>query len=113
LNTDSGDSVDTVEDLGKSFFRLLDSIGKYKIDRKKSSIHITRERAFVGLHPTKSYLGINVVLDRAQAAPPASKVEKVSANRFHHFYKITSTKELNRSFAQLLREAYDLARPKE
>ena len=104
--------MNTVEDLGKSFFRLLDSIGRYKIERKKESIHITRNRAFVGLHPMKSYLGINVVLDRAQAAPPASKVEKVSANRFHHYYKITSKRELNGSFARLLREAYDLAQPK-
>jgi hypothetical protein len=103
--------MDTVEDLGKSFFRLLDTIGRYKIERKSRSIHITRKRAFVGLHPTKSYLGINVVLDRAQAAPPASKVEKVSANRFHHFYKITSRKELNKSFVRLLHEAYDLAQP--
>ena len=103
--------MNTVEDLGKSFFRLLDSIGKYKIERKESSIHITCGRVFVGLRPAKSYLGINVVLDRAQAAPPASKVEKISANRFHHYYKITSTRELNKSFARLLREAYDLARP--
>ena len=104
--------MDSVEDLGKSFFRLLDSVGTYRIERKKGSIHITRERTFIGLHPMKSYLGINVVLDRAQAAPPASKVEKVSTNRFHHYYRITSKRELNRSFARLLREAYNLARPK-
>ena len=104
--------MDAIEDLGKSFLQLLDSIGKYNVERKKSSIHITRGRAFVGIHPKKSYLGINVVLDRAQAAPPASRVEKVSANRFHHYYKITSKKELNRSFAQLLQEAYDLAQSK-
>ena len=104
--------MDALEDLGKSLFRLLDSIGRYKVERKKNSIHITRGRAFVGLDPKKSYLGINVVLDRAHAAPPASKVEKVSANRFHHYYKITSKKELNKSFAQLLQEAYDLAQLK-
>ena len=105
--------MDTVEDLVKSLLHLLDSIGKYKVERKKSSIHITRERAFVGIHPKKSYLGINVVLDRAHASPPASKVEKVSAKRFHHYYKIASKKELNKSFARLLQEAYDLAQPKE
>ena len=104
--------MDALEDLGRSFFRLLDSIGRYKIERKKSSIHITRGRAFVGIHPKKSYLGINVVLDRARTAPPASKVERVSANRFHHYYKITSKKELNKSFARLLQEAYDLAQVK-
>lgn len=101
--------MDTVQELSKSFFRLLDSVGTYKIERKKSSIHITRGRAFLGLHPMKSYLGINVVLDRAEAAPSADKVEKISTHRFHHYYKITNKKELNGSFARLLREVYELA----
>ena len=104
--------MDTVEDLGRSLFSLLDTIGKYNVERKKSSIHITRERAFIGLHPKKSYLGVNIVLDHAEASPAASKVEKISAKRFHHYYKITSRKELNKSFSRLLREAYDLAQPK-
>jgi len=104
--------MDTVEELGRSLLSLLDAIGKYNVERKKSSIHITRERAFVGLHPKKSYLGVNIVLDHAQASPRASKVEKVSAKRFHHYYKIVSTKELNKPFARLLQEAYDLAQPK-
>jgi len=104
--------MNTVEDLERSFFALLDAIGKYNLERKKSSIHITRERAFVGLHPKKSYLGVNIVLDHAHASPAASKVEKVSAKRFHHYYKIVSKRELNKSFSRLLQEAYDLAQPK-
>jgi hypothetical protein len=105
--------MDTVDDLRKSFLELLDSIGKYKAEQKKDSVHIVRERAFVGIHPKKSYLRINVVLNRPQASPPASKVEKVSASRFHHYYKITSKKELNKAFARVLKDAYDLAQPRE
>lgn len=102
----------TIDDLQAILMQLLSSIGEYKMEQKKESIHIVRERAFLGIHPKKSYLGVNVVLDRSKAVPAASKVEQVSARRFHHFYKITDRRELNRSFAHLLKEAYDLAKPK-
>jgi len=101
--------MDTVDDLQAALMQLLRSIGPYKGERKKASIHIVQGRAFVGIHPKKSYLGVNIVLDYAKAVPSANKVERVSANRFHHFYKITEKRELNKSFSRLLKEAYDLA----
>lgn len=105
--------MDTVDDLQKALMKILDTFGTYKIEQRKSSIHVVRERAFIGIHPKKSYPGVNVVLDRSKASPPASKVGRVSANRFHHYYKITSKQQLDSSFTRLLKEAYDLAQPKE
>ena len=104
--------MNTVPDLKGYLLKLLGSIGKYRIEQKKESIHIVRERAFLGVHPKKSYLGVSVVLNRSRATPSASKVEQVSANRFHHFYKITDNRELNKAFTLLLKEAYNLAEPK-
>jgi hypothetical protein len=101
-----------IDDLQTALMQLLRSIGKYKIEEKKESIHIVRERAFLGIHPKKSYLGVNVVLNHSNAVPVASKIEQVSANRFHHFYKITDKRDLNKAFALLLKEAYDLGGPK-
>ncbi len=104
--------MDSTEHLMKMLYGFLDKIGEYKIEQKKTSIHITNGRAFIGLHPKKSYLGVNIVLNRPKASPAADKVEQVSANRFHHFYKITGTKEMNKSFVNLLSEAYDLTQKK-
>lgn len=104
--------MENVEDLQTELMQLLDSIGKYTVEEKKDSLHIVRDRAFLGVHPKKSYLGINVVLNRINASPTADKVERVSANRYHHFYKITEKRQLNKSFAKLLSEAYNLAEPK-
>ena len=100
--------MDSIELLKKTLFEFLDTIGEYKTEQKKSSIHITNGRAFIGLHPRKSYLGINIVLSHPKVSPAADKVEQVSSNRFHHFYKISSAKEMNKSFFYLLKEAYDL-----
>jgi Domain of unknown function (DUF5655) len=104
--------VDTIASLHQTLMALLDAIGKYKTEPKKDSIHVVRDRAFVGIHPKKSYLGVNVVLNRSKASPAADKVEQVSANRFHHYYKLADKQALNQSFVCLLKEAYDLAGPK-
>ena len=107
------EQMDTIDNLQQELMKLLDSFGTYTTEQKKNSIHVVRERAFVGVHPKKSYLGVNVVLNRSKALPPASKVDQISANRFHHYYKITSKQQLGSSFTELLKEAYDLAQPKE
>ena len=85
---------------------FLKHIGPYKGEVKKTSIHLTNTRAFAGVHPKKSYLGINLVLSRVKTEPPADKVEQVSKNRFHHFFQITSTTQMGRGFKALLKEAY-------
>jgi len=101
--------MDTIVDLQVELMKLLSSLGTYTTEQKKSSMHVVHNRAFVGIHPKKSYLGVNVVLDRSRATPPAAKVDRVSANRFHHYYKITSRQQLSESFVRLLKQAYDLA----
>ena len=101
--------MNTVDELQTALMRLLDSIGSYTVERKKESIHVVRKRAFVGIHPKKSYLGVNIVLDRPTSLPAADKVERVSANRFHHYFKITKVQQLNRSFSRLLKQAFDQA----
>ena len=104
--------MNNVDGLKKALIGILDSIGPYEAEPKKESIHIVRDRAFVGIHPKKSYLGVNIVLGRLKASPVASRVDQVSANRFHHYFKITDRQQLSKPFARLLKEAYDLAQPK-
>ena len=85
---------------------MLKSIGPYKVEVKKTSIHLVNGKAFAGVHPKKSYLGINLVLSRPRTDPPAHKVDQVSKNRFHHFFQVTSTSQMGKEFRALLTEAY-------
>ena len=100
------------EELQKTLMSLLEKIGEHTVEPKKESIHVVHGRAFVGIHPQKSYLGVNVVLDKRKVLPKADKVEQVSLNRFHHFFKIKSERQMDRAFVRLLREAYDLTEVK-
>jgi hypothetical protein len=106
-------AMNAIDELQQSLMKMLNSIGKYKTEQKKESVHVLRERAFLGIHPKKSYLGLNLVLNHDKTSPPADKVEQVSANRYHHCFKITETKQLSGAFGKLLKEAYDFAEPKE
>jgi hypothetical protein len=100
--------MNTTEELHKELLFLLKKIGKFEVELKKESIHVIHGRAFVGIHPKKSYLGVNLVLDKSETSPRADKVEKVSANRFHHYFRIESKQQMNTSFVRLLKEAYNL-----
>ena len=106
-------AVDTIEELYTELLSLLKKIGTFKIERKKESIHLVHGRAFIGVHPKKSYLGVNVVLEKGSASLKADRVEQVSSHRFHHFFKITSKRQMNRPFIRLLHEAYNLTNLKE
>jgi Domain of unknown function (DUF5655) len=100
--------MNTTEELHTQLPALLKKIGKFDVELKKESIHVVHGGAFVGIHPKKSYLRVNLVLDKRETSPRADKVEKVSANRFHHLFKIESKQQMNKSFARLLKEAYNL-----
>jgi len=84
----------------------LKNIGHFKAEVKKTSIHLVNTRSFAGVHPKKSYLGVNLVLSRARTNPPAHKVDQVSNNRFHHFFQITSASQMGKGFKMLIKEAY-------
>ena len=105
--------METTEELYTELLSLLKTIGKFETEQKKESVHIVRGRAFVGVHPKKSYLGVNIVLEKGKTSLKADKIEQVSSHRFHHFFKITSKRQMNRSFVRLLHEAYHLTNLKE
>ena len=87
---------------------IMEDIGPRRAEVKKTSIHLVHATAFAGIHPKKSYLGVNLVLSRPGTVPAADKVEQVSKNRFHHFFKISSASQMGKSFKSLVKEAYDL-----
>ena len=74
-------------ELYNKLLRMIKGIGPYKAEVKKASIHLVNARAFAGIHPKKSYLGVNLVLSRARANPMADKVAQVSKNRFHNSFR--------------------------
>jgi len=60
---------------------LLDAlrdVGPFQEEVKKTSIHLVRDSAFLGVHPRKTHLLVTVKSDRAIESPRVFKAEQVS-----------------------------------
>lgn len=95
----------------KIYDRLVEQcliFGPVKVESKQTSIHLVNRSAFAGVHTRKGYLNLEVVLSRRLSSSRADKIEQVSANRYHHRFKLVSDKEIDRELVGWLHEAYDL-----
>lgn len=91
-----------------SLVGVLDDFGPFVVEEKKSSLHIVAGKAaFLGVHPRKDGLRINLVLARPLEGDRIAKCERVSANRFHNEVNVRKAAEIDETLTGWLREAYD------
>lgn len=92
----------------RAFERLLpvlDGLGPYRVEEKKSSLHVVAGKAaFLGVHPRKDGLRLNLVL--ARALDGAVKAEQVSARRFHNEIDLAGDVSVSPELEAWLKEAY-------
>ncbi len=62
-------------------------------------------RAFLGVHPRRGALRVNVVLQRALTSRRVDKVEQVSRGRFHNEVLLTVPDDLDEEFGGWVAEA--------
>ena len=86
----------------------LKQIGPLIIEPKKTSIHIKAKSAFVGIHPRKDYLIVNIVSDKPIVNNRIFKVEQVSKTRFHNHIKIPLEQDIDRELIGWFKQAYSL-----
>lgn len=91
--------------------KLLEELNKFadiEVEVKKTSLHISHGRAFIGVHPRKDGLLINIVTDSPLQSPRLKRSEKVSANRFHNEIIFGAVDELDEEVINWLKRAYAL-----
>ena len=87
----------------------LNEIGPIEQDPKKTSIHINRKLALVGVETRKDYLLLTIKADHKIDHPRIEKLEQISAHRFYHKVRITSLKDYDAELKAWLNDAYRLA----
>ena len=95
----------------KTYYHLihkLQAFGPVKIEPKKTSIHLGNRFGFAGVYTRKEYINLEVHLNYKLDSPRVTKVEKASANRYHHTIRLNNQKEVDRELLTWLREAYEL-----
>ena len=83
-------------------------IGEHEIEEKLTSIHIVHGRAFLGVHPRKGALLVNIVLDHPLDTARLHRTEQVSASRWHHEILLHSPAELDAELVGWITGAYAL-----
>jgi hypothetical protein len=101
-----GKSSKDVIDMYSKIKKILNDFGSITYEVKKSSVHCVKNVAFVGLHPKKAVLDLNIVLNRSLNGAFNSKTEQVSKNRFHNEIRIINPRQINAGLIKVLKESY-------
>lgn len=99
----------TVRAVYDQLVSLLRTFGPIEEDPKKTSIHLNRRSALAGVETRKDYLLLNIKSDHPIKSPRVLKAEQVSAKRFHHKVRISSSNDLDEELKEWLEEAYVLS----
>ena len=89
--------------------KTLGNFGPIEQDPKKTSIHINRNSALVGVETRKDCLLLTIKADHKINSPRIEKFEQISARRFYHKVRIKSLKDLDAELEGWLKDAYRLA----
>ncbi len=85
------------------------TIGPFRVDPKKTSIHLTRKSAFAGVATRKDALVLTIKSPSDIPSPRIFKREQASANRWHLEIRLESPKEIDRELKAWLKDAMALS----
>jgi hypothetical protein len=87
---------------------LLERVGSYQVENKRTSLHLTHGRAFLGVHPRAAGLLLTVVTTGPITSPRVRKTEQVSTNRFHNEVLLSAPTDIDDELTGWITEAYRL-----
>jgi hypothetical protein len=108
----TGDAIARADPgLQRVYARLLkaaQTLGPVIEERGERSVLLRSRGGFLGVHPKRDCLDLQIVTAHAIRAARVTKVDAVSARRFHVHVQVATEKEVDGQLLEWLREAYDL-----
>ncbi len=86
----------------------LEGVGAFKTEVKKTSLHLVRERAFLGVHPRATGLLLNIVTSSPIKSDRIHKADQVSRNRCHNEVRIDDVDQIDDELVNWIGDAYRL-----
>jgi hypothetical protein len=88
-------------------FQQVSGMADVAAEVKKESVHVTAGKAaFLGLHPRKAGIRLNIVLARRLEGPRIVKSEQTSKERFHNEIEMDGSTPIDAELAGWIEEAY-------
>ncbi len=107
-----GDAIARADpELQRVYARLLKAVqglGPVVEERGERSVLLRSRGGFLGVHPKRDCLDLQIVTDHVIPAPRVTKVDPVSARRFHVHVRLANETEIDGQLLGWLRDAYDL-----
>jgi len=100
--------VDSNNPLYQELLTRLKPLGPFQEEIKKTSIHLVRKSAFLGVHPRKQGMVLTVKAAGPIENDRVMKAEQVSKSRWHIDIKIASAHDLDPELLGWVRQAYEL-----
>ena len=94
--------------LYQDLLAALRSFGPFHEEIKKTSVHLVRNVAFVGVHPRKQHLLLIIKVNELLWDRRILKSEQMSHNHWHLETKLSSAQEIDEQLLAWARNAYDL-----
>jgi hypothetical protein len=86
----------------------ISSLEGCEIQEKASSFHVARGRAFLGIHPRRGGILVNIVLEGQLESERVHRSDRVSANRWHNEVILLDPAGIDEELLAWIREGYDL-----
>jgi hypothetical protein len=106
LNEHFTEKDPAVRALYDKLLEVLNQFGAIIEEPKKTSIHLVRKSALVGVETRKSYLLLNIKSDHRIESPRIFNTDQPSANRFHHKIRIESLEDFDQELESWLKAAH-------
>jgi len=87
---------------------ILNKFGPVTEAPKKTSIHIDRNSAIVGVEARRDCILLTIKADHKIASPRIEKHEEISARRIYHKVRIKSLKDYDAELKGWLKDSYKL-----
>jgi len=93
----------------EGLLRALEPLGTFEVEEKKTSLHLKAGKsAFLGVHPRKEGLRLNIVLAREIKNSRVVKSDQVSKSRYHNEIDVRTATQIDAELSDWLKEAYEL-----
>jgi hypothetical protein len=82
------------------------ALGPHEVDPKKGSLHVTNGSAFLGIHPRRAGLLLNIVTSDELRSERIRKAEPISRGRWHNEVLVQAPDEVDDELRRWLTQAY-------
>jgi hypothetical protein len=92
-----------------ALIKQISSLDGWELQEKTSSFHVVRRAAFLGIHPRRGGILVNIVLATKVDSARVRSAERVSSNRWHNEVILMDPSDVDAELLAWIREGHALA----